>query len=62
MSEQPTEPLFAAQLSYVEMSNLLGRGVSGELRGQVLYQLPAHNAFWFAWVTFWQDTEIYTAQ
>ena len=29
--------------------NLLGRALAGELRGSQLYQIPAHNAFWFAW-------------
>ncbi len=41
--------------------NLLGQGISGQLEGYTLRQLPAHNAFWFAWATFWQNTEIFTA-
>ena len=40
--------------------NLLGQGVAGEMKGRLLQHLPAHNAFWFAWATFWQNTEIYT--
>ena len=39
--------------------NLLGRALTGELRDSQLYQIPAHNAFWFAWATFWQDTSVY---
>ncbi len=39
--------------------NLLGQALAGELRGNQLYQIPAHNAFWFAWATFWQDTAVY---
>ncbi len=40
--------------------NLLGQALAGELRGSQLYQIPAHNAFWFAWATFWQDTGVYS--
>ena len=38
--------------------DLLGRGVAGPNAGQQLAQIPAHNAFWFAWATFWQNTGI----
>ncbi len=38
--------------------DLLGRGVDGPNAGQQLIQVPAHNAFWFAWSTFWQNTGI----
>jgi hypothetical protein len=38
--------------------DLLGRGVDGPNAGQQLEQLPAHNAFWFAWATFWQNTGV----
>ena len=38
--------------------DLLGRGVDGANAGQQLFQVPAHNAFWFAWSTFWQNTGI----
>ena len=36
-----------------------GRAVDGPLAGQQLVQVPAHNSFWFAWVTFWQDTDLW---
>ncbi len=39
--------------------NQLGQALAGELEGNQLYQIPAHNAFWFAWATFWQDTGVY---
>jgi hypothetical protein len=38
--------------------DLLGRGVDGPNAGQQLVQVPAHNAFGFAWSTFWQNTGI----
>lgn len=41
--------------------DLKGRAISGELRNSVLLHIPAHSAYWFAWVTFWQNTEVYTA-
>ena len=39
--------------------NLLGEAFDGELKGKQLQQVPSHNAFWFAWATFWQDSETY---
>ena len=40
--------------------NLKGEALAGgELEGEVLEQIPAHNAFWFAWATFWQNTGVY---
>lgn len=38
--------------------DLLGRGVDGPKAGQNLVQAPAHNTFWFARSTFWQNTGI----
>ena len=39
--------------------NVEGVAVEGPKRGQRLTQVPAYNAFWFAWVTFWQDTDVW---
>jgi len=39
--------------------NLKGEGIRGPLLGHKLTQIPAHNAFWFAWTTFWRNTGIY---
>ena len=39
-----------------------GLAVEGELAGQQLGQIPAHNSMWFGWVTFWQNTEVWQAQ
>ena len=40
--------------------NLKGEALAGgELEGEVLEQIPSHNAFWFAWTTFWQNTGVY---
>ncbi len=36
-----------------------GLAVEGELAGQQLRQIPAHNSMWFAWVTFWQNTDVW---
>jgi hypothetical protein len=30
--------------------------IAGPLEGKKLTQAPAHNAFWFARATFWQNT------
>ena len=39
---------------------VLGEAVDGPLAGRQLTQVPAHNSFWFAWVTFWQDTDVWS--
>ena len=39
--------------------NLKGEAIEGALKGNRLQQVPAHNAFWFAWATFWQNTELF---
>ena len=39
--------------------DLRGRAIAGPLKDSVLQQIPGHSAFWFAWITFWQDTEVY---
>ncbi len=36
-----------------------GKAIEGELAGVALKQVPAHNSFWFAWVTFWQETGVW---
>jgi hypothetical protein len=57
-----SDPVFPFMLEDAETGstwNLKGHAVAGPLQGQKLQQLPAHNAFWFAWATFWQNTGIY---
>jgi hypothetical protein len=39
--------------------NILGKAISGPKVGEELAQIPAHNAFWFAWAAFWPHTEVY---
>ena len=39
--------------------DITGKAVEGELVGQQLQQIPAHNAMWFAWVTFWPNTDVW---
>jgi hypothetical protein len=56
-----TDPAFPFMMRDAETEttwDLLGRGVDGPNAGQSLTQIPAHNAFWFAWATFWQNTGI----
>lgn len=36
-----------------------GRGIEGPLQGKRLVMAPAHTSFWFAWVSFWQETEVW---
>ncbi|CAN5315917.1 hypothetical protein BH20GEM2_BH20GEM2_14810 [soil metagenome] len=40
--------------------DLAGRAVSGPLRGQRLRAVPHGNHFWFAWVVFRPDTQLWT--
>ena len=39
--------------------NIKGEAIEGELKGKRLNQIPAHTAFWFAWGTFWMETEVW---
>lgn len=39
--------------------NLRGEATSGELAGAQLEQLPAYNAYWFAWASFWPATAVW---
>ena len=38
--------------------DLMGEAISGTHKGKHLNQVPAHNAFWIAWTTFWKNTGI----
>ena len=38
--------------------NMKGEAISGQLSGAKLNQIPAHNAFWFAWAVFWPQTQV----
>jgi hypothetical protein len=40
--------------------DLAGRAVAGPLQGQRLTAIPHGNHFWFAWVVFRPDTELWT--
>ena len=60
------------QLEYESSSNLLvdkqtgtkwnfdGRAVEGRMDGKSLTRLPLDEGFWFSWVTFHPNTEVYT--
>ena len=39
--------------------NILGEAVAGPLEGRKLEQVPAYNAMWFAWSSYWPDTEVW---
>ena len=39
--------------------DILGVATEGPLADHRLVQIPAHNSFWFAWVTFWQETQVW---
>lgn len=39
--------------------NIKGEAVQGELRGQRLAQVPAYQAYWFAWASFWPNTSVW---
>jgi hypothetical protein len=57
-----TDPKFAFLMKDKESEtvwDLTGAAVSGTHTGKRLTQIPAHNAFWIAWTTFWKNTGIY---
>ena len=39
--------------------NVNGQAIEGPLEGQQLTQVPAHNSMYFAWITFWQNSEVW---
>jgi hypothetical protein len=39
--------------------DIKGQAVDGPLKGQQLTQLAAHSSMWFAWVTFWPNTDVW---
>ena len=58
-SNDPAFPFMLVDKETGTKWNLRGEAVEGELKDRSLFQVPAHNAFWFAWATFWQNTGIY---
>jgi len=58
-STDPTYPFFMRDLETESIWNLKGEAIAGSLQGHTLTPIPAHNGFWFAWATFWQNTGIY---
>ena len=39
--------------------DILGEAVAGPLEGRQLEQVPAYDAMWFAWSSYWPDTEVW---
>ena len=39
--------------------NTKGEATDGPLKGQRLEQIPSYTAYWFAWASFWPNTEVY---
>jgi len=52
-------PLSLRDLETGTLWDVNGVGVEGPLAGERLTQVPAHNSMWFAWVTFWQNTDVW---
>ena len=43
--------------------DMLGRAATGsELEGHRLEQVPAHNAMWFAWDTYWHEAPVWAGE
>ncbi|MDE2998785.1 MAG: DUF3179 domain-containing protein [Gemmatimonadota bacterium] len=58
-SSSRTYPFMLRDRETLTTWDLKGRAIAGPLKESVLQQIPGHSAFWFAWITFWQDTEVY---
>jgi len=41
--------------------SLAGMATAGQMAGKQLSQIPAFRSFWFAWVAFYPETELYRA-
>ena len=55
-SSNPLYPFMLRDLETGTTWNLKGEAIGASTKK--LKQLPSHNAFWFAWATFWQNTGI----
>lgn len=40
--------------------NIKGQAIEGELQGTQLTHIPAHSSMWFAWVSFWPSTAVWS--
>lgn len=58
-SDNPTFPFWLTDKETGSRWDILGEAFDGELEGKQMTQVSSHNAFWFAWATFWQDSEVY---
>ena len=38
---------------------MLGAAIDGPLKGQQLLQIATYSSYWFAWSSFWQDSQIW---
>ncbi len=59
-SQSTTDPSEMVDAETNSVWNIKGKAISGSLAGTRLTQIPAHNAFWFAWWAFWPATDIFT--
>ncbi len=58
-SKNPAMPFWIKDRETETVWDMLGNAVKGHFRGQRQRLLPAHQAMWFAWTTFWQNTGIF---
>lgn len=56
---EKTEPFTISDNETGSLWDIKGHAISGPLNGKQLDQLPAHNAFWFAWSVFWPQTLVF---
>lgn len=54
-----TDPFEMTDAETNSVWNIKGQAISGALAGTQLTQIPAHNAFWFAWSAFWPTSDIF---
>jgi hypothetical protein len=52
-------PMTFADLETRTVWNLRGEAIRGPLKGKRLVQVPAYNAFWFAWAAYWPKTAVW---
>ena len=58
-SEQRVFPFLIKDRETGTVWNLRDEAIRGKHNREQLTQIPATNAFWFAWATFWQNTGVY---
>lgn len=54
-----TQPAMVDMETGSRWNPMTGEAIEGPLKGTVLRRVPSHYSFWFAWIDFFPDTELF---